>query len=379
MRKKYNIIIVGAGLFGIVAAERLSESGKSVLLIERRNHIGGNCYDTIDEKTNIRFHKYGPHIFHINNKYIIDYIKKFTTYKEYFHKVLSIYKDKIYPIPINLQTINDFFCVRLKPFEVRDFLQRKIEKEHLTTPVNLEEKIISLIGRELYTAFFEEYTIKQWGKHPRLLPPSIINRIPFRDNYFDCYYQKKYYFMPIPGFTEMFSSMLKNKSVDIIYNFDFNKERYKLPYSDYIIYTGAIDEYFDYQYGKLEYRSLQFEYEYQNYYDFQGISVINYPELRYNFTRICEPKHFYKEKWHTYSNDFTLIIKEYPKNFNSGERYYPICDDVNTKILQKYKLAAQQLKNVYFGGRLGEFKYYDMEDTISSALNLSEKINNKYL
>lgn len=372
------ITIVGAGLFGIVLAHQLAQENFDILIIEKRNHIGGNCFDYFDEHTGILIHKYGPHILHINDNNIYKYIRNFCEFNNYKHQVRTLYKNKLYEFPINLSTINNFYNTNLRPYEVLDFLTAEAQKDAKLNPHNMEEKIINLIGRPLYEAFFKEYTIKQWGKNPALLPASIVKRIPIKCNYDTNYYKKFFNGVPIGGYTKLFERMLQNKRISIQLNSDFFRDRESLLQEGLLVFTGPIDAFFDYKYGKLEYRSLRFEKEIYNVNDWQGNSVINYPELKYEYTRICEPKHFYPERWNLCAKDTTIIIKEIAFSNPNEEPYYPIQDETNITIYEKYKKEALSIDNVFFGGRLGEYKYYDMEDTIKSALNLSEKIIGSY-
>ena len=366
-------IIIGAGLFGITLTQCLSEKYK-VILIDKRDVVGGNCYDYTDEETGIIVHKYGPHIFHIQDKVIYNYIKKFTDFNNYKHQVRSYYKDKVYEFPINLSTINSFFNINLHPYEVRSFLHNEAKKANIVSPQNMAEKIISMVGIDLYEAFFKEYTLKQWGKDPSQLPESIINRIPIKENYDTSYYKKLFNGIPKNGYSFIFKNMLANKNISIELKTDFFSDRDYFINKGILVFTGPIDAFFNYKYGKLEYRSLRFEKEYFDLKDFQGISVMNYPELKYEYTRICEPKHFYPEKLYIFNANKTLILKEISFKSKIAEPYYPI---QNTENVQKYKLyfnEAKKLNNIYFGGRLGEYKYYDMEDTIKSALLMSQKL-----
>lgn len=374
MSTKY--VIIGAGLFGITLANILACAGKKVYIFEKRDHIGGNCYDYINNDTKIFIHKYGPHIFHIQNAQIKKYIESFTNFSNYRHRVLAYYDKFLYEFPINLKTINSFYHIQLRPFEVKGFLEKEVQQCIIENPSNLEEKIINLVGIHLYEAFFKEYTIKQWGKHPKNLPESIINRIPIKTNYDSGYYKKCFNAMPDKGYTEMFRRMLTSKNISVELGVDFFDDREYLLNKGTVIFTGQIDAFFDFKYGKLEYRSLRFEEELYDVDDWQGISVVNYPELKYEYTRICEPKHFYPEHWNEYVPNKTLIYKEIPFSTSDSEPYYPIQDERNMTVYQKYADEAQKFNNVYFGGRLGEYKYYDMEDTIKSAITLSKKLLN---
>lgn len=374
-----NITIVGAGLFGIVLAQQLAQADFYILLIDKRNHIGGNCFDYIDEQTGIFVHKYGPHILHINDEKIYKYITKFCTFNTYKHQVRAFYNDKIYEFPINLSTINSFYNINLRPYEVTKFLASETQKYSISNPQNMEEKVISLIGRPLYDAFFKEYTIKQWGVSPTQLSASTISRIPIKTNYSTSYYKKVFNGIPSDGYTKLFEKMLQNKKIEIQLNTDFLQDKMYFLKRGIVVFTGSIDSFFDYKYGKLEYRSLRFEEERHDVEDWQGNAVINYPELKYNYTRICEPKHFYPERWNICSKNRTIIYKEVSFSASDGDLYYPLSDKNNLSIYEKYTRELNSVDNVFFGGRLGEYKYYDMEDTIKSALRMAEKIITNYM
>lgn len=368
MRK--NITIVGAGLFGITLANILSDK-HNIVIIDRRNHIGGNCYDYVDKDTGIIVQKYGPHILHINDQKVINFIRKFTDFNEYKHSVLTYYNGKLYDFPINLNTINSFFNSSLKPYELEMFFKKN--GSNYDNYNNLEDQLIKMIGNELYEAFFKEYTVKQWGKHPKYLPPSLISRIPIRYNYETNYYKKRFNGMPAIGYTSMFNNMLRNTNIQIHLNTDYFDIMHNLNY-DLLVFTGPIDKFFNYKYGRLDYRSLNFLYKYYDVQDFQGKSVINYPELKYAYTRVCEPKHFYPERESSYYLDKTIVVYEIPCADNGDAPYYPINDDRNQNKYKKYYDETKKFHDVIFGGRLGEYKYYDMEDCIKSAMLIAEKI-----
>ena len=368
----YDFALIGAGLFNVVLANKLACAGKKIIIIEKRSHIGGNCYDKNDEKTNILVHVYGPHILHFNNYNILKYLQQYASFTPYHHRVLSLYKNKLYQMPINIETINEYYHTSLRPYEVLSFLERKKHDTTLNECTNLEEKCISLIGKDLYEIFFKYYTKKQWGKDPKYLPPDIINRIPVRNDYRTSYYNKKYSYLPDNGFTHLFHNMLDHPNIRIDLNTEYKDVKNYLK-NIKIIYTGTIDSFFDYQYGRLEYRSLNFIKEYVDVQDWQGISVINYPEQQYKWTRICEPRHFYYDKWDIYSPNKTVIFKEIPVN-NEDDPYYPINDKYNMVIFNQYVKLASYRDDIVFGGRLGEYRYYDMENTIESAFKLYENI-----
>lgn len=374
--KKKQFVVVGAGLFGITLAQQLSAAGSNILLIDSRNHIGGNCYDYVDDETGIVIHKYGPHIFHVQDNNILNYIKKFTSFNNYKHHVYAKYKDRMFNFPINISTINTFYGINLAPNQVLAFLKGEANLSGIDEPRNMEEKVISLIGNPLYEAFFKEYTVKQWGRYPKDLPASIVNRIPIKTNYDMNYYKKPFNGIPSDGYSAMFNRMLDNKNIAIELSVNFFSHTEYFLNKGLVIFTGPIDAFFNYEYGNLEYRSLQFNKELYDVDDWQGNSVINYPELKYEYTRICEPKHFYPERWNEFSPKKTLIFKEIPFSSSDSEPYYPIQDAHNVATYQRYAEESKKLSNVFFGGRLGEYKYYDMEDTIQSALALSRKLLN---
>lgn len=364
----YDFLIVGAGLFGAVFAYEAKKTGKKVLVIEKRDHIGGNCYSYDYPKTDINVHKYGPHIFHTSSESIWKYINSFACFNNYRHRVLTTAGGEIYSLPINLATINKFYNLNLKPEEAGDFLKSKISEIHF--PRNLEEKAISLIGRELYETFVKGYTIKQWNCDPRDLPPEIITRLPVRTTYNDGYYDDDYQGMPIGGYSPIFEKLLKDIPVELKTDF-FEKKDYWKSIAKTIVYTGPIDRYFNYCYGKLRWRSCRFEMEKLPLDDYQGVSIMNYADQDVPYTRIVEPKHFYGEK--TDLSHETVIIREYPCD-NPAEPYYPVRLKADEEILAKYQKAQRLESNVLFGGRLAEYKYFNMDQVISRALEQVNKL-----
>ncbi|CAK8716936.1 UDP-galactopyranose mutase [Candidatus Electrothrix aarhusensis] len=365
-------IVVGAGFFGAVIAERIANDLKEkVLVVDSRKHIGGNCYSEDDGETGIHYHTYGTHIFHTSKKTVWDYLTQFTEINGYFHQVLTTYKDRVYQMPINLETINSFYNINLKPYEVENFLRREIQKEQIETPENFEEKAITMIGRPLYEAFIKEYTMKQWHKEPKQLPESILNRLPFRTNYNESYYFDRWQGVPLNGYTEIFQNMLKNERITLQLNTDYFAMKDRIPESTTIIYSGPIDKFFDYKYGRLEWLTLDFEKKIVNVEDYQGNSVMNYAERSVPYTRIHEPRHLHPER--TYSRDKTMIIKEYSVKKGENNPYYPITDPRNTEILSCY-LQEKKKTNVVIGGRLGDYKYYDMDQTIETALSVYKHV-----
>jgi UDP-galactopyranose mutase len=364
-------LVVGAGLFGSVIADRIArDKNKKVAVIEKKPHIGGNCFSDIDKETGIEYHVYGTHIFHTSSEKVWSYISEFTKFNGYRHQVLTMYRDKVYQMPINLETINMFYGLNLKPFEVQAFLDAEIKKENIKNPQNLEEKAVSQIGRPLYEAFIKGYTEKQWQKDCKQLPMSIIARLPVRKNYDESYYFDFWQGIPLDGYTEIFQRMLSHKNIDLYLNMDFFETRDRIPPSCLIIYSGPIDRFFNYKFNRLEWRTLEFEKEVINVEDYQGTSVMNYAERTVPYTRIHEPKHLHPEK--AYTNKKTLIIKEYPQLDAGANPYYPVNTPENQKILQRYLDEREKHPDVIFGGRLGDYKYYDMDKTIETALDIYE-------
>jgi UDP-galactopyranose mutase len=370
---KTDFLIVGAGLYGSVLAERIANKlNKKVIILEKRNHIGGNCHSEMDKKTGIEFHKYGTHIFHTSSDKVWNYIKKFCNFNSYRHQVLSKYKNKIYQLPINLETINTFYNKNFNPSQAKKFLNREKKNFQKKEYKNFEEKALSQIGDKLYKAFIKDYTRKQWKKDPKNLPSSIFNRIPVRFNYNEDYFNNcKYQGIPDLGYANIFEKILANKKIIVKKNnfFKISSNNYEIKYL--IIYTGPLDKLFNYKLGKLEWRSLKFKKKIINNEDYQGTSVLNFPEKKYKYTRIHEPKHLHIER--NYKKNKTLIIKEYPDS-NANEPYYPINSEENRVLHRKYKLLANNLKKFTYGGRLADYAYYDMDMTISAALQKFNQI-----
>lgn len=371
-------LVVGSGFFGSVIAERIANVlNQKVLVIEKRGHIGGNCYSIDDKETGIHYHLYGTHIFHTSNKRVWDYINKFTEFNGYFHQVLTRHKGKVYQMPVNLETINSFYNVDLKPYEVNDFLSKEIEKENIQEPHNFEEKAISMMGRPLYEAFIRGYTLKQWQKDPKEMPDSILKRLPFRTNYNESYYYSRWQGIPVEGYGEIFKKMLNHPNIKVMLNTDYFDIRDQISNDTILIYSGPIDQFFDYKYGKLEYRTLRFEMEVHNVEDYQGTSVMNYADVDVLFTRIHEPRHLHPERT-DYPTDKTLIIKEYSMLDDGTNPYYPINDERNQNLILRYRDEVAKLNNVKISGRLGEYKYFDMHDTINHALELFDEISQSH-
>ena len=369
----YKYIVVGSGFFGATVAERIAtELEEKVLVLEKRNHIGGNCYSEIDPASDIECHMYGSHIFHTSIRRVWDYITKFTKFNNYRHKVLTTYDNKIYQMPINLSTINRFYDCNLKPCEVESFLSHEIGKENLSRIDSFEEKAISMVGRKLYEAFIEGYSQKQWRTSLKDLPASIINRIPLRTNYLSEYFEDEYQGIPLDGYTKLFSNMLSNRNIELMLDTDFFDVNKDINDETVVIFTGPIDKFYDYEYGRLGWRSVKFEKELYDYEDFQGSSVMNFADKHIPYTRIHEFKHFHPERL---GQDKTVIFKEFSVDCKSdNEEYYPVSTYIDKQIYKKYVEKSKLTQKVYFGGRLGQYKYFDMDDSIHEALKLFDEI-----
>ncbi|NQT61438.1 MAG: UDP-galactopyranose mutase [Candidatus Marinimicrobia bacterium] len=371
--ERYKYVVVGSGFFGAVIAERIaSELGEPVLMLEKREHTGGNCHSVDHAETGIHYHRYGTHIFHTHNQEVWDYINKFTEFNGYHHQVLTTYQNKVYQMPINLETINSFYNLNLKPFEVSTFIEAEVHKSGINSPGNFEEKAISMVGRALYEAFIKGYTAKQWGCDPSQLPATLLQRLPFRTNYDENYFFDPWQGIPRQGYSAIFDKLLASPKIQVELNTDFFSVKHKLAQDACIVYTGPLDKLFDYSHGQLEWRSLSFEEEVMGVQDFQGTSVMNYAEESIPYTRIHEPRHLHPEK--DYAKDQTLTIKEYSHSGNSEDPYYPVGGKKNKAILKKYKVEVSGQENLFVGGRLGDYKYYDMDQTIAAALRTYEQI-----
>lgn len=361
----YDYLVVGAGLFGSVFAYEAKKMGKKVLVIDKRNHIGGNCYCENIKKINV--HKYGAHIFHTSNKEIWNYINKFTEFNNYINAPIAKYKDEIYNLPFNMNTFNKLWGV-VTPEEAKEKIEEQKREFAIKNPENLEEQAISLVGKDIYEKLIKGYTEKQWGRSCKELPSFIINRLPVRFRYDNNYFNDRYQGIPIGGYNLIFYKLLDG--IEVRLNEDFIKHRIKYEkVANKIVYTGMIDEFYEYKYGELEYRSLRFENEIIDKNNYQGNAVVNYTESKIPYTRIIEHKHFeFKE------DGKTIITKEYPAKWKRGdEPYYPVNDDKNGEIYKKYKDKSEKEKNIIFGGRLAEYKYYDMHNVIEKALEKAKE------
>ena len=365
----YDYLIVGAGLYGLVNARLLTDAGKKCLVIDKRNHIGGNCYtENID---GIKVHKYGPHIFHTDIPEVWEFINKYTTINHFSCRPKLRYEDKIYSFPINLLTLHQVYGV-LTPNEAEAKINEvtKPYKELYPEPKNAYEYGMQLVGPELYSIFYEGYLKKQWKKDPKDIPAGILQRQIFRLKFEDSYYHHPH--QGIPNYNLLFDNL--SKDIDVITNVDYleDKQHWDSKAKE-IIYTGPIDRYFNYQFGPLEYRSLIFKHERLDIPDYQGTFMMSYPESKYDFTRIIEHKHF-----EFGTQPFTVITKEYPDDWSIGkESYYPVNDEKNQLIYNKYFELIKNEHNVYFGGRMGSYKYLNMDETINLALKLSNQLINE--
>lgn len=359
----FDYLIVGAGFAGSVLAERLaSVADKKVLIIDQRDHIAGNAYDYYN-KDGILIHKYGPHIFHTNAKRVFDYLGQFTAWRPYEHRVLASVDGQLVPIPINLNTINTLYGLNLDSTQVEAFFESKAEKKDKV--LTSEDVVVSKVGKELYEKFFKYYTRKQWDLDPSELDASVTARVPTRTNKDDRYFTDTYQAMPLYGYTKMFQKMLSHPNIKIMLNTDYREIIDVIPYK-FLIYTGPIDSFFNYCYGRLPYRSLEFKFETHDTEVYQPTGTVNYPN-EHPYTRITEFKYLTGQK-----NPKTSIVYEYPKA--EGDPYYPIPRPENAEIYKKYQQLANAMTNTYFTGRLATYKYYNMDQVVAQSLSLFDKI-----
>ncbi|MHB8580990.1 MAG: UDP-galactopyranose mutase [Ignavibacteriaceae bacterium] len=362
---KYGYLIVGAGFAGSVMAERIaSQLNKKVLIVEKRNHIGGNAYDELDEY-GILVHRYGPHIFHTNSKKVFEYLSQFTEWRFYEHKVLAKLNGEYYPIPINRITLNKLYGLELKSEEeVKNYLET-VRQNHFPV-LNSEDIIVNQVGNDLFEKFFKHYTKKQWNLEPKELSAQVCGRIPVRFND-DCrYFTDKYQYMPKDGYTKMFEKMLSNKNIEIVLNQDYKTFLNEVKF-DKMIYTGPIDYFFDYEFGKLPYRSIRFEFENFKSEWFQKVAQINHVSDEAEYTRMIEHKYLTGQQ-----ADTTTITKENPQN--DGEPFYPIPTEENRHLFLKYEAEAKKLKDVIFCGRLAEYQYFNMDQVVANTLSIYKNI-----
>ncbi|WP_119726959.1 UDP-galactopyranose mutase [Thermomonospora amylolytica] len=364
-----DLVVVGSGFFGLTVAERCAtELGLRVLVLERRDHIGGNAYSEAEPETGIEVHRYGAHLFHTSNERVWEYVNRFTGFTDYRHRVYSIFKGRVYPMPINLGTICEYFGRAFTPDEARALVAEQAGE--IAEPRNLEEKAISLIGRPLYEAFIRGYTAKQWQTDPKELPAEIITRLPVRYTFDNRYFNDTYEGLPVDGYTAWLERMADHPNIEVRLNTDFFDLRGELVGNVPVVYTGPLDRYFEYAEGELGWRTLDFELEVKPTGDFQGTPVMNYADEDVPYTRIHEFRHFHPERTH-YPADKTVIMREYSRFAARGdEPYYPINTPADRARLLRYREMARREDGVLFGGRLGTYKYLDMHMAIASALSM---------
>lgn len=359
----YDYLIVGAGLFGSVFAYEMNKAGRKCLVIDRRPHIGGNCYTELVEGINV--HKYGAHIFHTSSKEIWDYINQFAEFNNFINSPIAVYKNEIYNLPFNMNTFSRMWGVKT-PAEAKAMIAEQLAKLNITEPKNLEEQALSLVGPDVYEKLIKGYTEKQWGRKCSELPAFVIKRLPLRFTYDNNYFTDQYQGVPKGGYTQILEKLLDG--VEVKLNTDYRSVR-EQNLAEKTVYTGCIDEFFDFRYGSLEYRSLRFEQETLDCDNYQGNAVVNFTSSEVPYTRIIEHKHF------EYGNQpKTVITREYPVEWESGsEPYYPINDNKNNTLFEQYRALANEQDNVIFGGRLGDYRYYDMDKVVAAALAAAER------
>ena len=366
---KYDFIIVGSGFFGAICAYELNKSGYKCLVLEKRNHIGGNCYT--ENKDGINIHTYGPHIFHTSNENVWSWINQFVSFNNFTLRPVANYKGEIFSLPFNMWTFSKLWNIT-HPEQAKEIIEE--QSKEIDEPQNLEEQAIKLVGKDVYYKLIKGYTEKQWRKSATELPKEIIKRLPVRFTYDNNYFNDKYQGIPIGGYTQIFEKLLQNIEVKLEVDYLKDKE-YWNSQSKRVIYTGPIDAYFDYQFGELEYKTTEFDHKRIESDNFQGIAMMNFTDIEVPYTRCIEHKHFENSV-----SDSTWISYEYPVEYNkTKEPYYPVNDKVNNEKYTEYKNLSQSIESVYFGGRLAEYKYYDMHQVIDSALkfvdNLLESLN----
>lgn len=361
----YDYLIVGAGLFGAVFANEATKVGKKCLVIDKRNHIGGNVYtENID---GINVHRYGAHIFHTSNKKIWDYVNELSEFNNYINSPIAIYEDELYNMPFNMNTFSKLWGIKT-PSEAKKIIEEQRDKYGVDKPTNLEEQALSLVGKDIYDKLIKGYTMKQWGRECSELPAFIIKRLPLRFTYNNNYFNDKYQGIPVGGYTKIIDKLLEGSDVKINCNYFDKKEEYN-KMAKKVVYTGMIDEFYNFKLGNLEYRTVKFEDERLDVENYQGNAVVNYTSKDVPYTRIIEHKHFEFGQ-----QDFTIISKEYSVEWQPGmEPYYPVNNDDNNELFEKYKKLADNEEKVIFGGRLGNYKYYDMDKVIEAALELAKE------
>jgi len=376
-----DLLVVGSGFFGLTIAERAARTGRTVTVIERRAHLGGNAYSEPEPETGIEVHRYGAHLFHTSNAQVWEYVNRFTAFTDYVHRVYTTHRGVVYPLPISLGTINQFFAAALPPARARELIAEQAAEFDPQHARNLEERGIGLIGRPLYEAFIRDYTAKQWQTDPRELPAEVISRLPVRYTYDNRYFTDTWEGLPVDGYAAWLERMADHPNIEVRLDTDFfdrsqplNKEAVvgRLP----VVYTGPVDRYFDYAEGPLGWRTLDFEQQVLDVADFQGTPVMNYADLEVPYTRIHEFKHFHPERADRYPADRTVIMREYSRFAETGpdatdEPYYPVNTPADRARLLAYRKRAADEPDVHFGGRLGTYQYLDMHMAIASALTMS--------
>ncbi len=371
-----DLLIVGSGFFGLTIAERAAASGRRVTVIDRRDHIGGNAYSEDEPQTGIEVHRYGAHLFHTSNAAVWEYVNRFTAFTSYVHRVYTTHKGVVFPLPINLGTINQFFRAAYSPSEARALVHEQAGEYDAKDAANLEEKGIALIGRPLYEAFIRDYTAKQWQTAPTELPAEVISRLPVRYTYDNRYFNDTWEGLPVDGYTAWLERMADHPNIEVKLSTDYFDDSQPLNKRATVgqvpvVYTGPVDRYFGYTEGALSWRTLDFEREVLNIGDFQGTSVMNYADADTPFTRIHEFKHFHPERADRYPADQTVIVREYSRFASAeDEPYYPVNTPADRRGLLAYRELAKDERGVFFGGRLGTYQYLDMHMAIGSALSM---------
>lgn len=375
----YDLIVVGSGLFGLTVADQCADRwGLRVAVVEKRSHIGGNAYSEKDPDTGIEIHRYGAHLFHTSNRQVWEYVNRFTTFTDYEHRVWTTVVGEVYPLPVNLGTINQFFRSAMTPDEARELIRQQAEEVDLDEINDFESKGISLVGRPLFEAFFKNYTVKQWQTDPRELPASVISRLPVRYTYNNRYFNDKFEGLPTDGYAAWLERMVESDLIDVYLSHDFFDENSPIGRNAVVgrvpvVYTGPVDRYFDYCQGDLSWRTVDFEREVVDTGDFQGCPVMNYGDLDVPWTRIIEFRHFHPER--EYPKDSSVIFREYSRFAgHDDEPYYPVNTAADREKLLAYRELARRQQDIYFGGRLGTYQYLDMDMAIASALHL---VNNE--
>ena len=369
-----DLVVVGTGLFGLTVAERMAEQGRKVLMIDRRDHLGGNAYSETDPDTGIEVHRYGAHLFHTSNERVWEYVNRFTTFTSYVHRVYTTHRGEVFPMPINLGTINQFFRSAYGPEAARALVREQAAELEGRRPANLDEQGVSLIGRPLYEAFIQGYTAKQWQTDPRELPASIISRLPVRYTYDNRYFNDTHEGLPTGGYTAWLERMADHPNIEVRLSTDFFDDAQPVSKKTVVgqvpvVYTGPVDRYFEDAEGSLSWRTLDFEREVLPVGDFQGTPVMNYADTEVPFTRILEFRHFHPER--EYTTDKTVIVREYSRFAERGdEPYYPVNTPTDRERLKRYRELMADEPDVHFGGRLGTYQYLDMHMAIGSALSM---------